>query len=77
MSQTVTQGETSHHLYSSYRKTGRDFLYKNMIDGPAPQYDFCGQRGPVKWEMSLCDIGVKSRSILYKNQTGVMSQSDI
>jgi len=26
-----------------------------MIDGPAPQYDFCGQRGPVKREMSQSD----------------------
>jgi hypothetical protein len=30
---------------------------KNIKDGPAPQYDLCGQRGPVKREMSLCDRG--------------------
>jgi hypothetical protein len=36
-------------------------LIRNVEDGPAPQYDFCGQRGPVKREMShgdkaVCDL---------------------
>jgi multimeric flavodoxin WrbA len=35
-----------------------------MKDGPAPQYDFCGQRGPVKREMSLSDRGDKMKKIL-------------
>ncbi len=30
-------------------------FYTNITDGPAPQYDFCGQRGPVKQEMSQSD----------------------
>jgi hypothetical protein len=28
---------------------------QNLNGGPAPQYDFCGQRGPVKREMSQGD----------------------
>jgi len=30
-------------------------MRQNLNDGPAPQYDFCGQRGPTKREMSLRD----------------------
>jgi len=33
----------------------RSTLYKNLNGGPAPQYDFCGQRGPVYREMSQGD----------------------
>ena len=33
----------------------RSALMKNMNGGPAPQYDFCGQRGPAKREMSQGD----------------------
>ena len=33
----------------------RPALYENLNGGPAPQYDFCGQRGPVKREMSQSD----------------------
>jgi uncharacterized protein YecE (DUF72 family) len=33
----------------------RSTLYKNLNGDPAPQYDFCGQRGPVWREMSQGD----------------------
>jgi hypothetical protein len=42
----------------------RTTLYRNLNGGPAPQYDFCRQRGPVKWEMSLRDTGGLLRSFI-------------
>ena len=41
-------------LISLYKKS-RTVWHANLKGGPAPQYDFSGQRGPVKREMSLRD----------------------
>ena len=34
-------------------KKSRSLLYEKIIVGPAPQYDFFGQRGPIIREMLL------------------------
>jgi hypothetical protein len=42
----------------------RTVLYRDMIDGPAPQYDFCGQRGPCRSAApSLLDLIIDGMSL--------------